>query len=357
MGLQNQPSSDSDCKVPDFHGWRALPPDASRADAIDRNLRARLFDSFCHIAECGAFGDDDTANLRFLEGRLRDSNVSPWIFCLYSKLVAELSQDYSSGATSIVADIIGAASLPVGAGVVPFRDCTVPASWWDHFVVLFDTDSERHFDAQIPGPQTFSLCKREVDEGLSLLRLADPPWHAEVRRLLPMVVAGSGPLDTSDMFNGASTFFFWGGSLINAEVRRSAVSIIDLLVHESSHLLLFGLSADGALLGNKGEERYSSPLRADPRPIDGILHACFVASRVHLAMCRLLDSGYLTEKDKKRAAERRDHNAKSARVALDVLNKHAKPTERGQSVLDALRSYWTERLYNEARAASIRIGI
>ena len=125
------------------------------------------------------------------------------------------------------------------------------------------------------------------------------------------------------------------------KLRRSTVSIIDLLVHESSHLLLFGLSADGALLSNGGEERYASPLRFDPRPIDGILHACFVASRVHLAMCRLLDSGDLTEGNERRAVERRNHSAKSARVGLDVLNKNAKPTELGQSVLDTLRSYWS----------------
>lgn len=340
MALQTTLSPGPDCDVHGLHESCALSPNAARVEEFDRNLRARLFDSFCHIAECVGLGDDGRPNLDLLEGRLRGSSVSPWVFCLYSKLVAELSKDYSDSATSIVADIMAAASLPAGAGVVPFRDCTVPASWWDHFEVLFDTDSERHFAPEIPGPETFSLCKREVGEGLSLLRLADPPWHDEVRSLLPIIVAGSGPLDTADMFNGASTFFFWGGSLINAQVRRSPVSIIDLLVHESSHLLLFGLSADGALLSNGGEERYTSPLRSDPRPIDGILHASFVASRVHLSMCRLLDSGYLTKDNEKRAAERRDHNARSARVGLDVLNENARPTELGEGVLDSLRSYW-----------------
>ena len=340
MALQTTLSPVPDRDVPGLHESCALSPDAARAEEFDRNLRARLFDSFCHIAECAGLGDDGRADLDFLEGRLRGSIVSPWVFCLYSKLVAELSKDYSNSATPIVADIMAAASLPAGAGVVPFRDCTVPASWWDHFEVVFDTDNERHFASEIPGPETFSLCKREVEEGLSLLRLADPPWHDEVRSLLPMIVAGSGPLDTADMFNGASTFFFWGGSLINAQVRRSPVSIIDLLVHESSHLLLFGLSADGALLSNGGEERYTSPLRADPRPIDGILHASFVASRVHLSMCRLLDSGYLTKDNERRAAERRDHNARSARIGLDVLNENARPTELGEGVLDSLRSYW-----------------
>ena len=54
----------------------------------------------------------------------------------------------------------------------------------------------------------------------------------------------------------------------------------------------FGVSADGALTENSGNERYDSPLRKDKRPIDGIVHACFVATRVHLAMSRMLGSGH-----------------------------------------------------------------
>ena len=336
MALQASPGAD----VPGLDESCALSPNAARVAESDKHMRDRLFDSLCHIAECVGLGDDGRAKLDRLEGRLRDSSVSPWLYCLYSKLVAELSKDYSNSATAIVADIINAASFPAGAGVIPFRDRAIPASWWDHFEVLFDTDRERHFAPEIPGPETFSLCKREVEEGLSLLQLADPHWHDEIRNLLPMVVAGSGPLDTANMFNGASTFFFWGGCLVNAQVRRSPVSIIDLLVHESSHLLLFGLSADGALLSNGGEERYTSPLRADPRPIDGILHAVFVATRVHLSLCRLLDSGYLTKDNEKRAAERRKHNARSARVGLEVLIENARPTELGDGVLSSLRTYW-----------------
>ena len=342
MALRDTLSPRLDGDVPGGHEVCVLSPNAARADEIDRKLRARLFNSFCHIAERVGLGDDGPANLDLLEDRLSGSSVSPWVFCLYSKLVAELSNGDSNGATPIVGDIIVAVSLPTRAGVVPFRDHTLPTSWWDHFEVLFDTDSERHFTPEIPGPEALTLCKREIEEGLSLLRLADPLWHDEVQSLLPMIVAGSGPLDSADMFNGASTFFFWGGSLINAQVRRSAVSISDLLVHESSHLLLFGLSADGPLLSNRGEERYSSPLRADPRPIDGILHASFVASRVHLLMCRLLDSSYLTKDNERRAVERREHNARSARAGLEVLNEYARPTELGEGVLDSLRSYWAQ---------------
>jgi hypothetical protein len=339
MVLQNTLAAPLGRDVPGSHESWTLSPSVARVEYLDGKLRSRLIDSFRHIAGCGGLGDDSSANLMLLEGRLGGSSVSPWVFCLYSKLVAELSKGVDE--RSIVSDIITASSLPAGEAVVSFRDPTIPPSWWDHFVVLLDTDSARTFSPQTAVSATFALCKREVEEGLSLLRIADARWYDEVRHLLRLVVVGSAPLDTEDLFNGTSTFFFWGGSLINAEARRSAVSIIDLLIHESSHLLLFGLSAEGPLLNNKGEERYSSPLRSDPRPIDGILHACFVSSRVHLAMNRLLDSGILTVKNEKRAAERRAHNARSARIALEVLKKHARPTELGKNVLESLCSYWS----------------
>src|SRR5262249_14019520 len=162
------------------------------------------------------------------------STVSPWLFCLYAKLVAQLSK--TGNLTKALREILAAMSRPPSEGVIALRENSVPASWWDQFEILFDTDDERPFRPQVASATAYSLCKREIDDGLALLQLADPAWYDELRLLLRMIVIGSGPLDTQQAFNGASTFFFWGGSLINSELRRSAISIIDLLVHESSHL-------------------------------------------------------------------------------------------------------------------------
>ena len=173
------------------------------------------------------------------------------------------------------------------------------------------------------------------------MQRADPIWHEEVSHLLRLIVLGApASAEITDLFNGASTFFLWGATLINAGVRRTAVSMADLLVHESSHGMLFGFSAEGALTKNGGEERHTSPLRKDARPIDGIFHACFVATRVHLAMSRLLDGGRLTAGEEKQAAERRDFNGNAARTALGVLAQNARPTKLGDEILDTIRAYW-----------------
>jgi HEXXH motif-containing protein len=318
-----------------------LAPSASRVDSIDRTLRARLADSLRYLGEVASLDVSRQAALEKLEARLRSVPVSPWVFGLYAKLVAALSKTPRGDVGGVFDAVTQAASLPAEEGVVAFRDPAVPTAWWDHFRLLLDTDRKRPFNPQAPNAEAFALCRQEVKQALAFFERADPVWHGEVARLLRIIVLGSPQsAEVRDLFNGASTFFMWGATLINANVRRTAVSITDLLVHESSHVLLFGFSAEGALTRNSGEERYASPLRSDARPIDGIFHACFVATRVHLAMSRLLASGRLTVGEAKQCAERRDFNGNAARTALDVLAQNAKPTELGEEILGTIRGYW-----------------
>jgi HEXXH motif-containing protein len=318
-----------------------LAPSASRVDEIDRTLRARLADSLRYLGEFAALDVSRQAALEKVEDKLRSVAVSPWIFGLYAKLVAALSNTPRVDVGGVFDAITQAASLPAEEGVVAFRDSANPAAWWDHFRILLDTDRKRPFNPRGPNAKDFALCKQELEEALAFFETADPVWHDEVARLLRMIVLGSPQsAEVRDVFNGASTFFLWGAALLNAEIRRTTVSIIDLLVHESSHGLLFGFSAEGALTRNSGEERYTSPLRSDARPIDGIFHACFVATRVHLGMSRLLESGRLTPGEAKQAIERRDFNGNAAATALQVLAQHAKPTNLGEEILGTIRKYW-----------------
>jgi HEXXH motif-containing protein len=263
------------------------------------------------------------------------------VFALYAKLVASLSAEPSGGVGSDFDAIVAAAHLPADHGVVALRDPAVPAAWWDHFQLLFDTDRKRPFHPRTPAPDSFARCRQEIEQGLSLMRRADPIWHEEIGKLLRFIVLGApASAESVDLFNGASTFFLWGATLLNADISRTPISIADLLVHESSHGLLFGFSAAGALTHNSGDERHNSPLRKDARPVDGIFHACFVATRVHLAMTRLLDSGLLTASEEKQAVQRRDFNGDAARTALEILAQHARPTMLGGEILGTIRAYW-----------------
>ena len=349
-------SETSDIKTAE-ESYFALAPSAARAAAVDRRLRSRLIDSLRYLVEFAALEGERRAGLKNLEARLWSGPVSPWVFGLYARLVGDLSRDPSSDPTEDFDALLNAAAIPAEGGVIAFRDPAVAASWWDHFQSLFDTDRKRPFHPQAPTPEAFAVCREGIERGLALIERADQTWHDELRQLVRMIVLGAPSSSAAaDLFNGATTFFFWGATLINAEVSRTAVSIADLLVHEGSHGLLFGFSAAGGLTSNSGEQRYASPLRSDPRPIDGIFHGCFVATRVHLLMSRLLDSGRLTADEAKQAVERRDFNGNAARTALDVLAENAKPTELGEQILDVVRAYWAED-GRETRVKSVGHGL
>jgi HEXXH motif-containing protein len=331
-------SRDIDVETP---RW-SVAPSVPRVAAIDESLRLRLAQSLTYLAEVASLAETHAEAFAEFEQRLRSGPVSPWVFCLYSKLVAELAKTPRGDCSATFGSVIEAASLPgKDAGVMCFGDRTVPAAWWDQFRLLFDTDRQRPFKPKAPSPENFAACTETITAGLAVFERADPIFHEEVKSLVRMIVLGApGSDNPADSFNGASTFFLWGASLLNADPKRSAISMVDLLVHESSHVLLFGVSAEGALTENRGSERYDSPLRRDKRPIDGILHACFVATRVHLAMNRLLGSGVLTEAEASIARDRAEYNGRAAHNGIEELDRHARLTVLGEKVVDSLRAYW-----------------
>jgi HEXXH motif-containing protein len=321
----------------DHEGWRwALPPDSACVATTDKVLRARLSSSLDYLAELVRTGEP-LPEMSQLRARLDEGPVSPWLFCLYSKLVADLSKREDGQVRESFEALSKAAFSPAEEGVVAYRDPSISPVWWDHFHRLLDTDRQRPLNFEPPEPEVYARCEADIQSALALLQWADSQFFEEVRSLARLIVlATPGP---NAGFNGASTFFLWAGILINARVRRNPIQMIDLLVHESSHVLLFGIAAEEPLTRNSATDRYASPVRPDPRPIDGIFHACFVTTRVHLAMSRLLETGLLSSQDAVEARGRRDFNGNAARASFDLLRLHAETTDTGKQVLDALHDY------------------
>ena len=228
--------------------------------------------------------------------------------------------------------------LPPAEGLVPFGS-RHPQSWWEHFQVLTDTDANRALRLEPSSPQALQACEREVGAAFALMQRADPELRAEIADLLRTILLAT-PAPSIAPFDGSSTFFNWGATLINADIRRNPIEVVDLLVHESSHLLLFAFSSQSALTKNAGTERYSSPVRSDPRPIDGIFHACFVTTRVRLAMKRLIGSGRLSAEEMAAARRSLVHNGHAAQESLDLLKRHAELTSAGEVILAELDKYW-----------------
>src|SRR5206468_2019299 len=163
---------------------------------------------------------------------------------------------------------------------------------------------------------------------------------AEIRALLREIVLAAGTKDPNAFtFDGASSFMLWGAILINANRSDGELGMVQMLAHESAHNLLFGLSADESLVENSADELFPSPLRVDPRPMDGIYHATFVTARMHRAIKGLLDSGLLSATQKQMAEKELADNARLFANGIETVDRFGTLTPLGKIVMEGAKAY------------------
>lgn len=306
---------------------------------MDRRLRQELARSLQYLAIFLA--SDSWSGPGDAQRALSISPVSPWVFGLY----ATIAQHTSRGALDTARrefDILAAelASSPQDSIIAMF-DPRVAETHWRSVRILLDTDPDRPFQPKAPAPEEFRNCKNEIGSALALLEKLDADIAAEIGCLIRLIIlAAPGGPGQEQGFNGASTFFLWGATTLNAQPTRGVIGTIELLVHEASHLLLFGLASGGALSRNEPGLRYSSPLRTDPRPIDGIFHATFVATRVHLVMTIIRSSDRLPPELLSPVDQCAEQNRNAAKSGLETLQQELQPTPQGEEILTALVDYW-----------------
>lgn len=172
-----------------------------------------------------------------------------------------------------------------------------------------------------------------------LLSKAAPALAEEIPILVTEVIFAADVTGAGSEFGGATSFQAWGALFLNGVRHTSLVSMVDGLVHEAAHALLFALSAGERLVENHGDNRYDFPLRADPRPMEGIFHATFVSARVHYAMDRLLAQGGLEASQRMEAESTRDRTRRAFQQGNDIVRAHARPTAIGRQAMEGAEAY------------------
>jgi len=144
---------------------------------------------------------------------------------------------------------------------------------------------------------------------------------------------------TTLCFTVSRRFNLWGTVLVNAEAHKTTLQLVQTLAHENSHMHLFAAALDSPLVLNPEEERYPSPLRLDPRPMDGIYHATYVTARMHYVLSRLLASGSLSPAQIGEAELARANHVKAFAEGYEVVSSHGNLTGLGQSLLAGAYEY------------------
>lgn len=108
-----------------------------------------------------------------------------------------------------------------------------------------------------------------------------PQWHAEMRVLVGEIIfATNDTALTGRTFAGGSVFDLFGALLVNPAYRTGLPHYAMTLIHETAHLRLFCDHLDDPVVLNDDVARYTSPLRRQPRPMEGIFHATWVSARM-----------------------------------------------------------------------------
>ena len=311
-------------------------PSGERARGLDHAMRARLADSLDHVFRALApdLGISPRAALDAAAG-IRAQRQSPHVFGAYYDLVLAVERDEIDTASALAAELIEA------VGREP------PATWIAALGNRSAAEAERY--ARLLLPETISVMEpdtptldeaaRRIGAAMALLDRGFPGMAAEIRALLFEVVIAVGSDDPQALtFDGSSSYMMWGAILLNARGQLSVLDTAQALAHESGHNLLFGLCANGPLVENDDAEAFAHPLRKDPRPMDGVIHAAYVIARMHQTVERLIESGVLDEEQREAAAKDLELHRKYFAESDEVIRSAAILTPVGQAAIDAARA-------------------
>jgi len=310
-------------------------PSAERGLALDRRMRGRLADSLDYVLEeAGGLLGVDPDDARHLTSGIRDHPQSPHTFGAYYDLVIALERDATDEARALAGSL---ASDPFPASLqIAAIDDRAPAHS-ERYRRMFMSDPDQ---AKAPDPALLADCRARIDEGMALLDAGFPEMAGEIRALLREIVVAAGPEDPkAPTFDGASCYMLWGSVLLNARGQTNVLDTAQALAHESGHNLLFGLCASGPLVDNPDDELFASPLRTDPRPMDGVVHATYVVARMHQTLSRLLAAGVLDEAGVESARKDLAAHVRNFAIGDDIVREGARLTRIGVEAMNAARAY------------------
>lgn len=316
-------------------------PDKPRATQIDLRMRHELAQSLRYLsAEIDGRVEFDSNHLDGLIDDLEQGCKYPAsVFALYTDLVFALSGQLQQDPEEIIHQLLQQKIL---GGTLPHfetlgsRQLQVAG---ERMTRVLDLDEDTEFLLQAPGRASCAAFEHRLDTAFALMGRALPDLVGEIRALVTQVIMVEPASGSSYTFDGGSSYMLWGGLFLNTRSYTSIAALVEVLAHESAHMLLYGFAANTPLTVNDESVRYASPLRPDPRPMEGIFHATFVTARMHYAMHQLLEYRDLNPIDRDHAHEALARNLEAFYDGYQTLQQHGELSEVGQALMQSCTDY------------------
>lgn len=318
-------------------------PDPLRALALDRRMRQQLVGSLEHIL--GSIPDhraDAAAELRGFVGELQEGRLaSPATFGMYYEAAGELLQERSEEGLDFLREMCREPLMNDRSVRILTLDQVTPDARRQRYQRLMDTDANTPFRIVSPPEETKAGDIASFAKAFERLKTAVPELAGEFEALIREVVLVAGAPDLGYDFAGGSCYMLWGALFINAQCHSNDIAMMEAIAHESGHSLLFGFTIEEPLVLNDERELFASPLRDDPRPMDGIYHATYVSARMHWAMSRLLESGTLNLQESELATVHRASECRAFWSGHQTVSTHAQMSATGRALMESAAAYMT----------------
>ena len=271
--------------------------------------------------------------------RLQRGHVDGCDFLLHHRLVTHLLADEYEQARGILE--VGAARQPrLRSTVLCYASTELgdDARWYAQALSLNDLPSGSLL-LTAPQPDAAERSRGWLEQLEPLLQVGSPQAYAELVAFRPLWLLASVGATSQIGFGGYSSCLAWGTIALNAN-RGSCPELLIQAIHELAHQLLFALALDVPLVFNDPSALYASPLRPDQRPMDGVMHACFVSARVLEVLAQIQASpawGGLSATDQARLAKEQQQSRQSVRDALPTIEAFAQLSALGERVVQAAR--------------------
>jgi len=315
----------------------AFEPDGARATRLDREIRADLAVSLEHLtSRCqDTISFDQAALLRLIQGLRAGERYPPACFGIYTHLVFALLQNDHSTSVDLFKQLTCLQAQVAHSEVLCLDDSRIaPHRQYMEALMGFRAD-----DSSAMAPADSEALQRFLcDYRWAMARMEEdlPEMAAEIQAMVSQLILVWIPDDKVRLsFDGGSAPMLWGGMFVNAARQRTPLELLEVLVHESAHLLLYAFTQHEPLVLNDEAERYDSPLRTDLRPMEGIFHATWVSARMALAMHTLSRSRLLDDALRHEALAATQVGIANFAAGNVVIQSHARFTETGRQVIDA----------------------
>lgn len=311
-----------------------FPTAESAVRALDLQTREALALSLERLAVRARHLLPSAVDLSAACRAVRDERVSPGATAAYFELVPALQAGDRLLAENCWRRIAAAPTVAPGIQRQPFdsRALGEDAGRFQRLLAIGWGGQEMF---ATPEDQEWKTFDQLAGEALDRLRAIAPAWHDEVQSLVVRIYGALPAASSARGFSSASSRMVWGALFINLRRNAEPLRVLSAVVHEATHQMLFGLSHQIPLTENPPEERYSSPLRPDARPMDGVYHATYVAARLTLLYHLLQASAALPPDERAQAAERCTFMREKFTQGLDVVRQHGRLSALGWELMDA----------------------